>query len=77
MKRLAVIAVILVLIFLFGCIPRFTIPDEPKYRDLGVYPMSGMACFDDRGWADLGWNIQAQERYIQKLKKILEDLQKR
>uniref|UniRef100_A0A6M3J758 Lipoprotein n=1 Tax=viral metagenome TaxID=1070528 RepID=A0A6M3J758_9ZZZZ len=74
MKRLVLIMV--VLFFLFGCAPRFTIPDEPKYKDMYAYPIQGAVCFDKEGWDILSGNILLQKEYAEKLKKILEDLKK-
>jgi len=68
--------IIVVLLFAMGCTPKFVIPEEPKYRDIGVYPYRGLVCFDEKGWGDLGYNIQTQLKYAEKLRQILEGLKK-
>lgn len=68
--------IIVALFVAMGCTPGFTIPDEPKYKDMYAYPIQGAVCFDKEGWDILNGNILMQKEYAEKLKKILEDLKK-
>lgn len=71
-----VLITIVALFVVMACTPRFTIPDEPKYKDMYAYPIQGAVCFDKEGWDILSGNILMQKEYSEKLKKILEDLKK-
>lgn len=63
-------------LFFLGCAPRFTIPDEPKYRDLRGYQVENLVCFDAEGMGILQNNIHAMKEYGDKLRSILEGLKK-
>ena len=72
MKKIILIAALL----LIGCSQKFIIPDEPKYRDLRVYQLENLVCFDSEGMGILQSNIRAMKEYGDKMRKILEDQNK-
>jgi len=72
MKKLILIAILI----LSGCSMKFTIPDEPRYRDLRAYQLENLVCFDLEGIGILQSNIRAMKEYSDKMRKILEDQNK-
>lgn len=72
MKKIILITLSL---FFLGC-ATFTIPDEPKYRDLRGYQVENLVCFDAEGMGILQNNIHAMKEYGDKLRSILEGLKK-
>ena len=72
MKRLILIAILI----LSGCAAKFTIPDEPQYRNLRVYQVENLVCFDSEGMGILQSNIRMMKEYSDKMRKILEDQNK-
>jgi len=72
MKKL----VLFIALLLIGCTAKFTIPDEPQYRNLRVYQVENLVCFDSEGMGILQSNIRAMKEYSDKMRKILEDQNK-
>ena len=70
------IRILIVLLVLTGCTAKFTIPDEPRYKTIGVYQIEDGICLDKEGMAALQGNIMSLKDYADKLRGILEGLQK-
>jgi hypothetical protein len=66
--------VLLLVLLLISCSQKFTIPDVPKYKDMTIYQIEGMVCFDRESAQILSDNIKLQKEYADKLRKILEDI---
>ena len=67
---------LILLVLLTSCAPKFTLPDEPKFKEMYVFQFDGMVCFDKEGMGLLQHNIKLQKEYADKMRKILEDLQR-
>lgn len=77
MKRLVLVMV--AVLVLAGCLVgpgKFTIPDEPQYKQIRIYRVEGGICLDPEGIATLWGNVGALRDYAAKLRKILEGLQR-
>jgi hypothetical protein len=77
MKKIYIIVLVLFLavLFLVGCFSaKFTIPDEPKFRQLYVYPVKDGVCLDSEGVGILNDNVKALKDYADKMRKILEGM---
>ncbi len=73
------IAVLVGVLMLTGCLSgpaKFTIPDEPQFRQLHVYQVEGGICLDNEGIGILQGNIKALKGYADAMRKVLEGLQK-
>ena len=71
--------IFVLVVFLMGCLSgpaKFTIPDEPRFRQLHAYPVEGGICLDNEGIEILQGNIHALKEYTDKMRKVLEGLQK-
>ena len=78
MKKIAVFLTIIFLVSpLMGCFaPKFTIPDEPKFKTVRAHVVDGGICFDEQGLTALKDNIKALKDSADAMRKILMDIQK-
>lgn len=69
---------ILIAVMLMGCVsgPKFVIPDEPKFKQLYIYPVNGGICLDEEGIGVLKDNMKALKDSEAAMRKILEGIQK-
>jgi len=76
MKRFTVL---MSLLLVLGCVSgpaKFTIPDEPDPTQFKAYQVKGGVCIDDAGLGVLQSNIEDLKAYADKMREILEGLQK-
>ena len=76
MRRLCVLATVLIL---SGCMvgpAKFVIPDEPKFRSSSAYQVEGGFCFADEDIRIISQNIKALKAYADEMRRILEGLRK-
>ena len=70
------IAVILVLIWvLFGCAPRFVIPDEPVYKGFSIIQLPDGVCMENPDFVIFQGNIDMLWNYARELRTLLEEIQ--
>ncbi len=68
------IIIVMALLAIIGCAPKYTIPDEPKFIDMKAYLVDGGLCFDHDNAAVLQANIKMLDQYAKQLREILEKM---
>ena len=76
MKRILTMAVALMLV---GCLSgpaKFIIPDEPQFKRFAVHQVEGGICMNNEAFEVFRQNVIALKDYVDKMRKILMDIQK-
>lgn len=72
-------AIIVALMLLAGCYgpAKIMIPDQPKYKQFGVYQVEDGICMGDEDVKILRENLVALKTYSDELRRLLTDLRDR
>ena len=72
------LSLFIALLIIIGCIgpAKFTIPDEPKFRQVNAYAYEEGLFFEKRELEIFVGNIQMLKAYADELRRMLIDIQK-
>ena len=71
-------SIIIALLIIIGCVgpAKFTIPDEPKFRQMNAYTYEEGLFFEKKDVEIFVDNIRLLKAYADKLRQMLVDIQK-
>ena len=72
------LSIFIALLILVGCVgpAKFTIPDEPKFRQVNAYAYEEGLFFEKKDVETFVGNIQMLKAYADELRQMLLDIQK-
>jgi len=73
MKKIVMILVLI--LALSGCTPRFTIPDEPIYKEFSIVQLQDSVCMENADFVIFQSNVDKLWTHKNELRKLLEDIQ--
>jgi len=71
-------SIFIVLLIIIGCVgpAKFTIPDEPKFRQTNAIVYEEGICFEEKELKTFVNNIMLLKAYADELRRMLVDIQK-
>jgi len=72
------LSLFIALLIMMGCVgpAKFTIPDEPKFRQVNAYAYEEGICFDNKEVKIFVDNIRMLKAYADELRRMLVEIQK-
>jgi hypothetical protein len=79
MRAMKLTTIFIALMILAGCYSpaKIVIPDQPKFKQFGIYQVEGGICMGDEDIAILYKNIGILKTYSDELRRLLTDLRDR